>query len=160
MGHEQLIKRNIGTDLRHIMSHFLDDHNSDYTEDEIYVGKVVDNNDPEKLGRCKILVYSVFGETTPPAQLPWAVPEFGFVGSLKGSFIVPRIGTFVSVRFDSGEINLPIYSTKVMNTNQFPTNKDKNYPNNLVFFETDNGDKAEIDLVDRTACTCGPNQSS
>jgi len=151
MDHTVNIKQDLSSDINFILNDFLDRYNYEGDEGNMYVGRVVDNMDPEKLGRCRIMVYSVFDEHIPTNQLPWAIPEFSFVGSLKGSFIVPRIGTMVSVRFDSGEINLPIYSTKVLNKNQLPTNKDVNYPNNLIFFETDNGDKAEINLVNRSA---------
>ncbi len=149
--HTVNIKNDLSSDLSKMLNRFLDRYNYEGNEGNMYVGRVVDNMDPEKIGRCKIMVYSVFDDTIPVSDLPWAVPEFGFVGSLKGSFIVPRVGTFVTVRFDSGEINLPIYSTKVLNLSQLPTNKDDDYPNNLIFFETDNGDKAEINLVNRSA---------
>ncbi len=147
--HNIKIKKNIGSDISTILSEFMEeeDTNNDYNLNETYVGKVIDNMDPERLGRCKIVVYGVFSEVSTPTQLPWAIPEFGFVGSLKGSFIVPQIGAFVKVTFENNEINLPKYSTKVLNVTQLPTNKDKNYPNNMVFFETDKGDSFEMDRI-------------
>jgi len=138
------LKKSIGDDINGILSDLIDVQN-ECKYDGVYVGKVVDNNDPEKLGRCRIYVFGVMGDSLPIDVLPWAVPEFDFVGSLKGSFIVPPVDTLVRVTFEHNEINLPKYSTKVLNINQLPTNKDKNYPNNMIFFETDNGDSFEID---------------
>jgi len=138
------VRHNINSGVNTILNEFLDSMD-DTVEEGTFVGKVLDNDDPEKLGRCKILVYNVFSETITPKELPWAIPEFGFTGSLKGSFIVPEVGAFVKITFENNEINLPKYSTKVLNKNQLPTNKDKNYPNNMVFFETDRGDSFEID---------------
>lgn len=141
-----MVKKNVSRDITEILNEFIDDKD-DIKEEGTFIGKVLDNNDPEKLGRCKILVYTVFSDAISPQELPWAIPEFGFVGSLKGSFIVPQIGAFVKVTFENNEINLPKYSTKVLNTQQLPTNKNKNYPNNMIFFETDRGDSFELDRV-------------
>jgi len=138
------IKHNVGLDNKTILNDLFDCNDDKYAVGT-FVGKVLDNNDPEKLGRCKILVYTVFNDSITAKDLPWAIPEFGFVGSLRGSFIVPEVGAFVSVTFENEEINLPKYSTKVLNKNQLPTNKNKNYPNNMVFFETDSGDSFELD---------------
>jgi len=124
---------------------FVDNFRNDLDLSEHYIGEVVDNNDPEKIGRCKIIVFGAFSEHTSPDNLPWAVPEFSFIGSNRGSFIVPPIGAYVNVYFADGEIAFPVYSSKALNVKQLPTNKDKNYPNNMIFFETDNGDSFEID---------------
>ena len=115
-----------------------------------YIGEVVDVKDPEKLGRCRLRVGNVYGDETAVGDLPWAIPEASFIGSLKGSMVVPPVGALVYVRFDKGEIYLPVYGNKVLNTSQLPTNKDVDYPNTLVFFETDNGDKFEINTLKRT----------
>ena len=140
------IKKNINNTPTGVLNDLMSDH-SRQLEIGSYVGIVVDNNDPEKLGRCRIRVYSVFGGDIPDDMLPWAIPEFNFVGSLKGSFIVPQIGATVKVVFERGEINLPKYSTKVLNIHQLPSRKDDNYPNNMIFFETDNGDSFEINRI-------------
>jgi hypothetical protein len=111
-----------------------------------FVGKVVNNKDNEKLGRCQIRVYGLFSSPEiPDADLPWAFPDMQFIGSKKGSFIIPPIGAIVLVTFDKGDIYLPRYSTKVIDKNNLPIRRNKNYPNNMVFFETDNGDYFEID---------------
>ena len=145
IGDGNTIKQDLRKTVRGLLTDRLEDKNSSVIFDKNYVGKVVDNNDPEKLGRCKILVYGVFSEGIPNDALPWAIPEFSFIGSKKGSFIVPTIDTIVKVEFENDEINLPRYSSKVLNREQLPTRKDVNYPDNMIFFETDKGDSFEID---------------
>ena len=53
------VKKNVGLDITSILNEFIEDKD-DIKEEGTFIGKVLDNNDPEKLGRCKILVYTVF----------------------------------------------------------------------------------------------------
>ena len=110
------------------------------SETAIYTGIVVDNNDPDKQGKCRIRVYSIFGDDIPDEDLPWALPDFSFVGSEVGNFIVPPIGAIVNVYFDKGDIYLPHYTTKAVRKSKQPTQKDIDYPDNIVMWETDDGD--------------------
>lgn len=126
-------------DINDLLKYFLTMKASNSFE-QFYEGKVVDNNDPDKLGKCKIRVYGQFSDNIPDSDLPWAIPDFNFIGSEMGSFVVPPIGTIVKVYFRNNEIYSPYYSTKVINKNNMPSNKDDDYPNTMVFFETDNGD--------------------
>jgi len=114
------------------------------TLDNSYIGRVVDNNDPDKIGRCKIRVFGIFDEVS-DEDLPWAIGEQGFVGSVVGSFIVPPVGCTVSVNFENGDLYFPKYSRKVIDSSRLPKNATKNYPDTMVFFETDNGTAFEID---------------
>jgi len=109
-----------------------------------YTGIVVDNKDPDKVGKCKIRVLGVHSDNIRDRDLPWAFPDFGFRGGLKGSFIVPPVDCEVNVYFERGELYIPRYSAKVINESKLPKNKNKNYPDNMIFFETDNGDVFEI----------------
>lgn len=142
---DRYVKSDLPNSPMDILNRYLDTNLDKGSLPGRYIGVVLDNNDPEKLGRCKILVFGVFSDNITPDKLPWAIPEFGFVGSLKGSFIVPQIGAYVNVKFVDGEISLPKFSSKIINIDQLPTNKDKNYPDNMVFFETDAGDSFELD---------------
>lgn len=107
---------------------------------KLYIGKIEDNNDPDKLGRCKIRVFGVFGDEITTEDLPWAIPENGFIGSTLGSFIVPPLETVVRVYFDQNNIYSPVFTTKVLDSSKLPTNKDEDYPDTLTFFETDEGE--------------------
>lgn len=71
-----------------------------------YRGTVVDNSDPEQLGRVKVTVPSVFG---PDVVTGWAMPCVP-VGGMPGQgwFAVPRIGAGVWVEFEEGDLEFPI----------------------------------------------------
>lgn len=71
-----------------------------------YRGWVVDNADPEKLGRLRVSVPAVLGEDTSG----WALPCFPFGGGAgHGWFAVPEIGAQVWVEFEEGDLNHMIW---------------------------------------------------
>jgi hypothetical protein len=120
------------------------DGDIDEEENYIYTGIVVNNDDKDKQGKCQIRVYSIFGEDVPDKDLPWALPDFSFIGSTVGNFIVPPKNAIVNVYFDKGDIYLPHYTTKAVRKSKQPTQKDIDYPDNMVMFETDEGDYLTI----------------
>ncbi|MFZ7127171.1 MAG: phage baseplate assembly protein V [Desulfobacterales bacterium] len=72
-----------------------------------YRGFVVDNNDPEQLGRLRLTVPSILGE----AQTGWALPCFPFGGLAdQGFFTVPEVDAQVWVEFEGGNPNQPIWT--------------------------------------------------
>ncbi len=116
------------------------------TEIKFFTGKVENNNDPDKEGKCQIRIYGLFPDAIPNDDLPWALPDFNFIGGTKGSFIVPPIGSVVRVYFDGGDIYAPMYTTKAFNKEHLDFQADKNadYPDTMVFFETDTGEYFKI----------------
>jgi hypothetical protein len=138
------IKEVISDELQNLLKNFLlREENKYYT---YYVGKVVDVNDPEKIGRVRVRVYGIYEDTIPDDDLPWAIQEPSFLGSTLGNFIVPPVDTIVNVRFSHGNIYEPIYCSKAIVKSKMPTDKDIDYPNNLIFFETDQGDSFSINV--------------
>jgi hypothetical protein len=112
-----------------------------------YIGIVVNNNDSsdtEKFGKCQIRVYGIYEDTIKNSDLSWALPMQSFVGSELGDFCVPTVGSKVLVRFDGGDIYLPIYSTKVPETGRLPVGRGTDYPNNVVMWEFKNGTSLAI----------------
>lgn len=78
-----------------------------------YIGTVEDNNDPKRLGRCKIRVLDVFDEKDkdgnyeiPNEDLPWASPWKDVNGN---TFNIPDKGKVVTVIFEDGNKNNPEY---------------------------------------------------
>jgi hypothetical protein len=81
-------------------------------QERIWLGVVVDNDDPEQLGRCRIKVYSLFDDLE-DTQVPWAFPvtnnSFAGGGGGFGSISIPKIGAIVRVQFSEGNIYSPEY---------------------------------------------------
>ena len=112
--------------------------------DNIYTGKVVNVDDPDKLGRVTIRVFGVYGDEIKDKDLPWATPDQTFVGSKMGNFIVPPKGALVRIYFDNNDIYLPIYTSKAIDKNNLSSKRLTNYPKNMILFETDEGDSLEL----------------
>jgi hypothetical protein len=78
----------------------------------IWLGPVVDNNDPEQLGRCRIKVYTLFDDLEDD-QVPWAFPvtNNSFAGGAGGfgSISIPKVGAIVRVQFSEGNLYSPEY---------------------------------------------------
>jgi uncharacterized protein involved in type VI secretion and phage assembly len=72
-----------------------------------YRGLVVDNVDPEQLGRLRIQVPSVLGSEVVTG---WAMPCVPYGGDVnQGFFFVPEIGGGVWVEFEEGNLEYPIW---------------------------------------------------
>jgi hypothetical protein len=71
-----------------------------------YRGLVIENIDPEQIGRVMVQVPDVFG--TIPAS--WAMPCVPAAGIQAGCFMVPPIGSQVWVEFEQGDPDYPIWT--------------------------------------------------
>lgn len=72
-----------------------------------YRGLVVDNADPEKLGRLKVQVPSVLGSDVVTG---WAMPCVPYGGDVDTGFLfIPEIGAGVWVEFEEGDLEFPIW---------------------------------------------------
>ncbi len=69
-------------------------------KNHIYVGIIEDNKDPERKGRCKVRVYTIFENDIPTSALPWASPFKDLNGN---EFVPPEVGKVVSVIFNNGD---------------------------------------------------------
>jgi hypothetical protein len=72
-----------------------------YTPPKIYLGEVVDINDPLKEGRAKIKVFGLFDDLE-IEDIPWAsqVNGISFSGDGNGRLSIPKLGSVVAVQFD------------------------------------------------------------
>jgi len=77
-------------------------------------GIVTDNNDPDGIGRIKVQVPSVMGET----EVGWALPAFPFIGDGHGFFMLPEVDSMVWVEFEAGNPDFPIWSGGFLTQNQ------------------------------------------
>jgi len=137
------IRRDINKDLNTLLKEYIDRklHEEVF---KVYVGKVVNNRDPDKEGKCRVRVYGIYSEEIPDSDLPWAIPEFTFIGSKVGNFIVPPEDALVNIYFRNNDMYTPIYTSKVMQKNKLPSKRIQGYPNTMVFFETDEGDSMTL----------------
>jgi Type VI secretion system/phage-baseplate injector OB domain len=71
-----------------------------------YRGLVINNIDPEQIGRVLVQVPDVLGEI--PSS--WAMPCVPAAGIQAGCFIVPPIGSQVWVEFEQGDPDYPIWT--------------------------------------------------
>jgi hypothetical protein len=71
-----------------------------------YRGLVIENIDPEQIGRVMLQVPDVLGEI--PSS--WAMPCVPVAGIQAGIFAVPPIGSQVWVEFEQGDPDYPIWT--------------------------------------------------
>ncbi|WP_409473054.1 phage baseplate assembly protein V [Streptomyces sp. HC307] len=71
-----------------------------------YRGRVVDNDDPLRIGRITVEVPDVLGGE--PST--WALPCLPFTGPESGQFVVPPPGTGVWVEFEQGDPSFPVWT--------------------------------------------------
>lgn len=91
-------------------------------------GTVVDNNDPDMLGKVKVLIPGIM-EAEDPAALPWVrrKQDTAFCGANCEIFDVPEIGSIVEVRWNYDE-NTPMYSGAPMSKKHTSGIFTHNYP--------------------------------
>ena len=72
-----------------------------------YRGLVVDNADPEQLGRLKLTVPSVLG---PDVVTGWALPCTPYGGDMgQGMLFIPEVGAGAWVEFEEGDLEFPVW---------------------------------------------------
>ena len=93
-----------------------------------YIGNVVDNNDPKKLGRVKVRI-ALYSELSERA-IPWATPLLASHGNSQeyGGLNIPEIGSQVRVTFPSKDFTAPYYSGAELNETTRTTFFDDDYP--------------------------------
>ena len=89
----------------------------DNLRDTHWIGEVVENVDPNKLGRCRIKVFGKF-DLLETQDIPWAIPSNTM---MHGSFAVPNIGDIVGVRFDNGNLYQPRYTFQLRTSDSLKT---------------------------------------
>ena len=100
--------------------------------------EVVDNKDPDKLGKVKIKVLGLIeGEVS---DLPWAYPlnPSGLGGKPdSSSFAVPEIGSFIQVNFPYFDIYFPFYSGYWQDKTTHQPVFDEDYPESFGSIASD-----------------------
>lgn len=88
-----------------------------------YYGKyrafVASVDDPEKRGRIRVLCPKLFGESLSR----WCEPCIPFSINKSGDYFPPRIGDFVWIEFEGGDVRYPIYTGGLWSANSLPTDE-------------------------------------
>ncbi|WP_113718513.1 phage baseplate assembly protein V [Arthrobacter dokdonensis] len=69
-------------------------------------GTVVQNVDPQQMGRIQAIVPSA----TNVIPTTWAMPCVPFTGTQSGVFVVPAIGSAVWIEYEQGDLDYPIWT--------------------------------------------------
>ncbi len=72
----------------------------------IYRGTVLNNIDPNQMGRIVAIVDDVGGII--PAT--WAMPSVPITGKQMGTFMMPQIGAGVWIQYEAGDSDRPVWS--------------------------------------------------
>lgn len=92
-----------------------------------YRGLVVDNADPEQLGRLRVKVPSVLGDQVVTGWATACVPYGGAAG--QGLFAIPDRGAGIWVEFEEGDLEFPVWVgtfwSKPGGTTEVPVTRDR-----------------------------------
>lgn len=109
-------------------------------------GVVIDNEDPEKLGRVKIRIFGFYDDIE-ENNIPWAHPDVMFIGGLCGNFVVPKNDTILRGYFDQGDVQKPFYDSIAFsekNITDAQADAQEDYPHKMILFQTDEGDTCTL----------------
>ncbi|OQA44988.1 MAG: Phage-related baseplate assembly protein [Bacteroidetes bacterium ADurb.Bin302] len=101
--------------------------------DGVYVGEVVDNKDPDMLGRIRVKVPNIYGSIS-NESIPWANPCFPYGYDDQGIFFIPEVGSFVIVMFINKSPHRPIWLGSVFrkDENVVPNEIKSSYPQRKI----------------------------
>lgn len=115
-----------------------------------YKGTVIDNEDPEKLGRVKATVDGIFEGSAD--DLPWIAPRrSNMLGgkSDSGFYSVPEVGSSLEIKFPFEDIYSPFYYGYWEDANTHQADFDADYPKSYGFTDS-NGTKLIINKEQKT----------
>lgn len=115
-----------------------------------YKGLVVDNDDPENLGRLRVKVPGILGEDVVTG---WAMPCLPYGGaSDQGLFFIPEVDAGVWVEFEEGSLEFPIWVgtfwTKPGGASEVPKPGDTQSPPTRKTIRTVKGNSIELEDKD------------
>lgn len=131
----------------------------------IYVGQVMDNNDPEFLGRIRVKIPGVL-DFEDINHLPWCIPDWHHCdGSTQwsGKFDVPKLDAIVGVWFQEGpdtdgSVYHPIYTSSHLMSPQKLVDSLHHYPNRKVH-RLSNGTHVIVDTEDDSVWMYNPGET-
>lgn len=114
-----------------------------YPQCESQRAKVVDNDDPEQLGRIRVqFLWQELADTE--CYTPWLRITQPHGGDDKGFYFIPEIGEEVMVAFEHGNAEKPYVVGTLYHGKQHPGNQWPDSNNNVKAIRTRNGHTVEI----------------
>lgn len=107
----------------------------------IYRGIIVDNEDPEQLGRLIVKVPQVYADEIPNY---WAWSKGMFAGKGIGFFAIPNVGDGVWISFENGDPRYPVWEYGWFGSDDTPEDAKRTPPTNMIWQSTV-GHKIELD---------------
>ena len=94
-----------------------------------FIGQVVDVNDPQKLGRVRVMIPELY-DGLPHEHLPWVTIErHVHQGATNGAgyYGIPQKDTHVYVKFDNNDENSPVITGEPLPSNLTPNEMDPHH---------------------------------
>ena len=110
----------------------------------VVVGIVIDNKDPDKLGRVKVKIPRLSGED----ESNWARVISFMAGKEMGGFFLPEINDEVLVAFEYGDINIPYVIGSLWNGKDSPPLTNDDGKNNFRIIKSRSGHVIRLDDTD------------
>jgi len=133
-----------------------DDSSNPFVINGVLIGIVMDNKDPEKLGRVKVK-YPLLEQTL---ESGWVRKVSFMTGNGYGGYFLPEVGDEVLLSFQFGDINHPFVIGTLWNGVDKPSQTNEDGQNNIREIKSRSGhviklnDKAgeeTIEIVDKSA---------
>jgi hypothetical protein len=109
-----------------------DTEQTDYTG-VVFIGLVVDNDDPQRLQRVRVTIKGLYEGSV--ADLPWVAPKvglgFGNAGGA-GRVSVPLLNSKIYVELQNGDSHYPVYTGSVVHLDAPVTGGSINYPHRYI----------------------------
>lgn len=112
--------------------------------DGVTVGVVVDNTDPEGLGRVKL----EFPVREGTGESYWARVAVPMAGDGRGTYFLPEVGDEVLVAFEAGDVHHPYVLGALWNGQQEPPADNADGENNVRTIRSRSGHEVRLDDTD------------
>jgi uncharacterized protein involved in type VI secretion and phage assembly len=107
----------------------------------VVAGIVINNKDPEKLGRVKVKIPRISGEE----ESNWARIVTFMGGKERGAFFLPELDDEVIVAFEYGDINMPYIIGSLWNGKDKPPEQNANGKNDIRVIKSRSGHIIKLD---------------
>ena len=120
------------------------------SNNQYYIGTVVENNDPQGLDRIKVAIPELYDPKL--GDIPWCLPVkypiFG-QGSNYGVYGVPALNSKVLIILQKNDPNFPMYVGSIMLSSMIGTEAGYNSPQKYGFVDP-SGNKLQVDMETQT----------